>query len=236
MTSVIARYGIESMAPEGLTDSTSGGEFPKPYPVQPQGSRLAAWVLGALRWKLRFDGLPAQQGVLVVYPHTSNWDFVVLILAKWALGVQASFWGKDSLFRIPLFGRWLRWMGGVPVDRSASCGVVGQMVDLLRERQARNGYFWLALSPEGTRRAQPGWRSGFYRIAVQARVPLGLVRADFGRREIAAVDFLWLSGDEQQDMARIAAVYEGVQGYRPEQAAPVRLMGNNAGQQQSEST
>lgn len=228
MTSVIARYGIESMAFEGLTDAASAGEFPKPYPVQPRGSRLAAWILGALRWTLRFDGLPTQQGVLVVYPHTSNWDFVVLMLAKWALGVQASFWGKDSLFRIPLFGHWLRWMGGVPVDRSASRGVVGQMVDLLHAQQARQGYFWLALSPEGTRRAQPGWRSGFYRIAVQARVPLGLVRVDFGRREISAVDFLRLSGDEAQDMARIAAAYEGVRGCRPEQAAPVRLMGSDA--------
>jgi hypothetical protein len=230
-TSAIAQCGIDLMAFDQPAGSPSASDYPKPFPIQPRGSGLAA-----LGWTVHFDGLPAQQGVLVVYPHTSNWDFVILLLAKWALGLEVRFWGKDKLFGIPLFGRWLRWLGGVPVDRLAPQGAVGQMIDIMREQKAENNFFWLALAPEGTRRSRPGWRSGFYRVAVQANVPLGLVRADYGRREVEVVDFLRLSGDEAADMARIAAAYQGSQGLRPEHASPVRLLGNEANQNRSDST
>lgn len=199
-------------------------EFAQPYPVRPRGHAWGAWLLRRLGWRVHFDGLPTQQGVLLVYPHTSNWDFVMLVLAKWALGVQGFFWGKGSLFGIPLFGRWLRWLGGVPVDQHAPQGLVGQMVERMRQEKAAGRYFWLALSPEGTRKARPGWRTGFYRVALQTGVPIGLVRLDFAQRVIDAVDFFYLSGNEAQDMARIAAVYEGVQGYHPSQASPIVLM------------
>ncbi len=68
------------------------------HPVTFQGSRLARWILQAFGWKLAFDGFPTLQGVAVVYPHTSNWDFPVGILAKCALGIPAHFWAKDGLF------------------------------------------------------------------------------------------------------------------------------------------
>lgn len=175
-------------------------------------------------WRVDFAGLPALQGILVVYPHTSNWDFIVMMLAKWALGVPVRFWGKDRLFAIPLFGLWLRWLGGVPVQRTAPNGVVGQAVDTFRAHQATNRYFWLGLAPEGTRRPTAGWRSGFYQTALQAGVPLGLVRLDYGRREVCVRHFIHVTGDEVSDFARIAAVYTGVRGRIPANAAPVRLL------------
>ena len=199
--------------------------FPKPYPVQFAGSALARWLLRQWGWRVQFEGLPAQQGVLVVYPHTSNWDFVVLVLVKWVLGVPVRFWGKDALFRIPLFGRWLRWLGGVPVARTSSRGVVGQAVDQFAQARAQDGYFWLALAPEGTRKLIPGWRSGFYLTALKAGVPLGLVRLDYRQREVRVVDFMHLSGNEEEDFERIAAVYAGVTGCIPGNAAPIRLLG-----------
>jgi 1-acyl-sn-glycerol-3-phosphate acyltransferase len=172
---------------------------------------------------VEFDGMPSLQGVLIVYPHTSNWDFVVLVLAKWSVGMQLSFWGKDTLFRIPLFGSWLRWIGGIPVIRNAPRGVVGQAIDALAKHKAENRYFWLGLSPEGTRRLTPGWRSGFYQTALQAGVPLALVKLDFGQRKVVALDFMQLSGDVAADMARIAKIFEGVRGCRPSNASPIRL-------------
>ncbi len=199
-------------------------EFPKPYPVQFTGSPLARWVLARLGWQVKFEGLPALQGMMVVYPHTSNWDFPVCVLVKWAIGIQLNFWGKDSLFRIPLFGPWLRWLGGVPVDRSASKGMVAQAVQQFATHRAQGSYFWLGVSPEGTRKKLPGWRSGFYQTVVQAGVPLGLVRLDYARREVVALDFVTLSGDPVADLARIAATYEGVQGFIPQNSAPIRLM------------
>ncbi len=194
------------------------------HPVQFSGSPLARWILGRLRWRVYFDGLPELQGVLAVYPHTSNWDFVVLVLAKWALGVPVRFWGKEKLFRIPLFGRWLRWLGGIPVERTSPRGVVGQAVDQFAQARALGRYFWLALAPEGTRKSIPGWRSGFYQTALQAQVPLGLVRLDYGRREVVVQDFIRLSGDPVADLARIMAVYEGVRGCHPQNAAPIQLL------------
>ncbi len=199
-------------------------DYPRPFPRQFRGSALALWLLQRFGWQLQFEGLPALQGIVVVYPHTSNWDFVVMILAKWAMGVPASFWGKDRLFRIPLFGAWLRWLGGVPVDRTSPRGTVGQAVDLFAEKKKRDEFFWLGLAPEGTRRAIPGWRSGFYRTAVQADVPLGLARLDYARREVMLLDFIRLSGDEAQDMARIRDVYAGAQGKIPANAAPIQLL------------
>lgn len=193
-------------------------------PVRLQGSALARRVLGWAGWRVEVEGLPARQGVIVVYPHTSNWDFPVGLLAKWTMGLEAHFWGKASLFRVPLLGRWMRWLGGVAIDRSAPAGVVGGTVQRFEQARQRDEFFWLALAPEGTRSAGPGWRSGFHRVAVGAKVPLALITMDFGARCIRLQGCWLLSGDAEADMAAIAARTEGVRGYRPDMAAPVRLL------------
>ena len=199
-------------------------EFSGPPAVRFSGSRLARWVLKQIGWRVQFDGLPTQQGVLVIYPHTSNWDFVILVIAKWAVGVSVSFWAKDKLFRVPFFAPWLRWLGGIPVNRTSPRGTVGQAVDRFAQAHSQGCYFWLALSPEGTRKRIPGWRSGFYQTALRAGVPLGLVRLDYGRCEVVAQDFILLSGNETDDFKRIASTYEGVKARIPENAAPIRLL------------
>jgi len=191
------------------------------HPVQFKGSSLARALLRLMGWRVVFHGLPSLQGVAVVYPHTSNWDFIAGILAKWTIGIPARFWAKDSLFKVPVFGRWLRWVGGLPIDRSAANGAVGQMVDTFAEH-ARDGHMlWLGLAPEGTRKWTPGWRSGFYQVALGAGVPIGIVRLDWGRRELRFVDFLTLSGDEKTDFERLAALFKGVRGYHAEQGSPI---------------
>lgn len=191
--------------------------------VQLRGSRLARACLAAAGWQLDFDGLPARQGVVIVYPHTSNWDFIVGILAKWAMGMPATFWGKDSLFRVPVFGRWLRWLGGVPVERGSSRGMVGAMVQRFTEARAQDDFMWLALAPEGTRSWAPRWRSGFYQVSTGADVPLALAHLDYGRRRVGIHSCLQLSGNVTADMAEIAARLGTARGHRPAQAAPVTL-------------
>ncbi len=191
-------------------------------PLQLRGSRLACAALRLAGWQVQFDGLPAAQGVVVVYPHTSNWDFVVGVLAKWAVGLPVTFWGKDTLFRIPLFGRWLRWLGGLPVARHTPQGAVAQMVDAMRNAREQGRCMWLALAPEGTRRHTEGWRSGFYRVATAAGVPVGLVRLDYGRRCIGFDSFWRLGGNPQADFAVFARRFADCRGHRPHLAAPVR--------------
>lgn len=193
-----------------------------PHPVRLRGSRLATAVLRLGRWRVLHDGFPARQGVAIVYPHTSNWDFVVMVLAKWAIGIQVRFWGKDTLFRVPVFGRWLRWLGGIPIERHAPRGAVGAMVERMRQARSADEFMWLALSPEGTRRHTPGWRSGFYQVAVGADVPVALIALDYSRREVRVTDFVRLCGDPAADYALMAQVLGGARGLRPALAAPVQ--------------
>jgi 1-acyl-sn-glycerol-3-phosphate acyltransferase len=191
------------------------------HPVQFKGSRLALWALQALGWRVAFNGFPALQGVAIVYPHTSNWDFPIGMLAKWALGIPAHFWGKDSLFKLPLIGTWMRWVGGIPIDRSSSKGVVGQMVHVFEQHKEKQQLLWLGLAPEGTRSLTPGWRSGFYQVALGAQLPLALVKLDWGKRCFSVVDFYELSGQVEKDYAHMAQVFQGVEGFHPDQMGPV---------------
>jgi 1-acyl-sn-glycerol-3-phosphate acyltransferase len=197
-------------------------DYPGPHKVRFKGSALSRWLLGCIGWELQYEGFPSLQGVAIVYPHTSNWDFVVMILAKWAIGVPARFWSKDSLFRVPLLGRWLSWLGGIALQRGSPQGVVGNMVGLMEQHRREGRVLWLALSPEGTRRRMPGWRSGFYRVALGADVPVALVQLDYSRRLVKVMDFLRMSGDIDVDYARIASAYEGVGGLRRDGASPVQ--------------
>jgi 1-acyl-sn-glycerol-3-phosphate acyltransferase len=192
-------------------------------PVQFRGSRLARACLRLAGWRIVFDGLPARQGVLVGYPHTSNWDFLVSMFAKWGIGVPISFLVKDSVFGVPLLGRWMRWLGGVPVDRSSPGGVVEAMVERLKAARRDGDFFWLALAPEGTRGYSDHWRSGFYRVALNADVPLGLAYLDFERKVVGVDAYLRLSGDTDADMALIAARLGHRRGCKPNLAAPIRL-------------
>jgi 1-acyl-sn-glycerol-3-phosphate acyltransferase len=192
-------------------------------PVRLKGSVLAQAALRLAGWRLIFNGLPARQGVLIVYPHTSNWDFVVGILAKWGMGMLVTFWGKESLFKVPLFGPWLRWLGGVPVDRASANGIVGQMARELAAAREQDRFLWLVLAPEGTRGHANAWRSGFYHVAREAGVPLGLAFIDYGRREVGVQHFMTLSGDASADMAEIRQHLSSRTGRHPERAAPIQL-------------
>jgi 1-acyl-sn-glycerol-3-phosphate acyltransferase len=194
--------------------------IPVSVPCKP--NRLAAWLVKLMGWKIEFKGLPAKQGVLIGYPHTSNWDFITMIPVKWALGLPVQFFAKDSLFRIPLFGAWIRSIGALPIDRSSPKGVVGEMVEALKQHKKDDTVLWIALSPEGTRKLTEGWRSGFYQLALGADVPLCMLRIDYGTKVAKITDFMHLTGDVQADYAHIAKVYEGVKGFHVNQAAPIR--------------
>lgn len=193
-------------------------------PVMLRGSRLARWLLRRAGWTLEFDGLPAAQGIIAVYPHTSNWDFIVGLLAKWAVGIEANFWAKDSLFRVPLFGAWLRSLGGLPIVRGSRSGMVASTADALTRAREEGRFMWLALAPEGTRSLGPGWKSGFYRVALQADVPVALVVLDYGGRRVGFDSFWKLSGLPHADFAAFAERLESCRGFHPHQAAQVRLI------------
>jgi 1-acyl-sn-glycerol-3-phosphate acyltransferase len=180
--------------------------------------RWARRLLGLLGWRVDVALPPGPRCVIAVYPHTSNWDFAVGYLAKLACGLPVHFVGKHTIFRWPL-GAILRRMGGIPVDRRNPAGLLGQ---LAREMRARP-WMWLAIAPEGTRAYVDHWKSGFYRLAVEAGVPIGLAFMDWRARVVGLTTYLEPSGDEEADLARIRAVYEGKAGKRPELAGTIRF-------------
>ncbi len=190
------------------------------YPVQFKGSNLAKRILKLLGWKLCFNGLPSNHGVIVVYPHTSNWDFCIGIIAKWAIGIELNFLAKDSLFKIPLLGPWMSYLGGRPVVRSSPQGYVESLV----QEMHKSNYFWVVITPEGTRKYTPGWKSGFYRLAKQAHVPVGLAFIDYSKKEIGVTEFINLSGDEEGDLEIFKQRYRHRMGFDRNKMAPITFL------------
>ena len=159
-----------------------------------------------------------ERAVILFYPHTSNWDFVIGLLARFALGVPVTWAGKDNLFRWPFKRMWTA-MGGIPVNRRESTGFVGQMT----EQFARRSQMLLAIAPEGTRKRADHWKSGAYRVALAARVPLALSFIDFERREVGVGALLQPVGDVATDFIALRAFYANKTGRHPEQASPIAL-------------
>lgn len=181
--------------------------------------RLARFVLRRLGWTCLDLPERPDRAVVIGYPHTSNWDFPIGLLAMAALGLNARWVGKDSLFRGPL-GPPMRALGGIPVNRRERTGFVQRIADQLRQ----DAPFVLAIAPEGTRSLTAGWKSGFYRIALAAGLPVLVGVIDYSRRRIGLVASIALSGDESADMARIADCYRDCRGCRPELASPIKLL------------
>ncbi len=187
------------------------------------GSALARWLMRLCGWKIDFHGLPGRQGVVMVYPHTSNWDFPIGVFTKWSLGMQLRFWAKDSLFTLPIVGHWMRGIGGVAVNRRAATGMVGQTVEQIRQARARDEWYWLVVAPEGTRGYVDSWKSGAYQVAVQSGVPVALASFDYPTKTVMFSDFVEVSGDVDLDFALFAEVLKGRQGKYQDQAGAIRL-------------
>jgi 1-acyl-sn-glycerol-3-phosphate acyltransferase len=173
---------------------------------------IARGLMRLLGW--RFDGsfpdLPKM--VVIVAPHTSNWDFCVGVMAMFALGFRGTFLGKHTLFRWP-FGIVMRWLGGIPVNRSSSHNVVEQVTAHFAARKA----MLLALSPEGTRKKLAAWRTGFYHVAVGAGVAIVPVAFDFPHRTIRFFAPFIPTGNQDGDIAQLQTHFRSEMAYRPSQ-------------------
>jgi len=153
----------------------------------------------------------APKMVLIVAPHTSNWDFLTGLWAKFALRLKASFLAKHTLFWWPL-GTFLRSIGGIPIDRSQARGVADSAIRAFREEKA----LILVIAPEGTRRKTERWKSGFYRIAEAAEVPVLLVAFDYGRKVVRLGPLFQPTGDYEKDLEEIQSHYRRNMALRPE--------------------
>ncbi|NNF40586.1 MAG: acyltransferase [Woeseiaceae bacterium] len=178
---------------------------------------------GLARLLLRIGGWTAvgempdvPKGVVIAAPHTSNWDGVWALIYKVAIGAEIHFFAKQSLFWFPL-GTLLRSLGGIPLDRSRAGSAVQHAIDLFNQQDR----FFFGLAPEGTRKLMPGWKSGFYRIAAGARVPVFMGFLDYRHKRVGIGDRVDLSGDPEADLAVFREFYKDIQGQHPAQTSPI---------------
>jgi 1-acyl-sn-glycerol-3-phosphate acyltransferase len=184
-------------------------------------TRVQGWarrLLAASGWRAEIEAPPGPHCIIIVYPHTSNWDFAVGYLAKLAAGLPIHWIGKDSLFRWPAAGL-LRRMGGIPVNRREHTGLIERLAGEFRQRRS----LWLAIAPEGTRAHTDHWKSGFYHLALAAGVPVGLAFFDYREKVVGLSTYLSLTGDVEHDLARVREAYAGKVGKHPDQAGTIRL-------------
>ncbi|MEM1054972.1 MAG: 1-acyl-sn-glycerol-3-phosphate acyltransferase [Bacteroidota bacterium] len=188
----------------------------RPYRFAKTTGRLLLRLLG-WRWIGGFPDAPRQ--VMIGWPHTSNWDGIIALSAAAGCGVDTRIFAKRALFRPPI-GWILKAFGGIPVDRAKGGGLVDRAVERFAEAEARGEGFILGIAPEGTRRRQDAWKTGFHRIAVQAGVPISVVVMDYGKKQIGVVGTLVPSADLAADLASLGEMLEGVRGYHPEMETP----------------
>jgi 1-acyl-sn-glycerol-3-phosphate acyltransferase len=168
-------------------------------------------VLRAMGWRIQGDLPDTAKAVIVAAPHTAAIDLIVGLAGKVALGVEVHWFGKHGIFRPPL-GWLLRWLGGMPVDRAAAGGIVRQAVEAFAARER----FILAMAPEGTRRRVERWKTGFYRIAADAGVPIVTVALDFGSRTIRLDEPFRTTGDAGADIERLRSRFRSDMARFPE--------------------
>jgi 1-acyl-sn-glycerol-3-phosphate acyltransferase len=173
------------------------------------------WLFG---WQIEGEVPPVSKGVVIAAPHTSNWDLPHMLAASWVFRLRVSWFGKHTLFRPPL-GWLLQRLGGLPVDRRAPRGLVGEVAARLADAER----LFVAVSPEGTRSRRDHWKSGFYWIAHEAQVPVVCGYLDYGRRRAGLGLTFVPSGDVRADMDRVRAFYAGFRGRHLGLESEIRL-------------
>lgn len=178
--------------------------------------RLWLWAAG---WKVEGDPPPGvPKWVLIAYPHTSNWDFLLLLGYCRIKDIPLKWMAKDNIFKGP-FGPLFRALGGIPIDRSKATNMVAKMVEAFNTHDR----IVISVPPEGTRKKVEYWKTGFYWLATGASVPLVLSYIDGPRRRVGLGPTIYPTGDIKADVAKIAEFYGDILGIHPEKTSPPRL-------------
>ena len=177
---------------------------------------IATLILKLAGWKVEGQKPTVRRYVLIGAPHTSNWDFVIFMAVALKLRMPMFWLGKNTLFRGPM-GPVMRYLGGIPVYRQRKNNMVGQAVAAFN----CHSRFVLALAPEGTRSKVNEWKTGFWHIAHDAKVPVVPAYVDFTRK-IAGIGATYkLTGDKKQDIANLQTFYAPYRGRRPSEESPL---------------
>ncbi|HHV86902.1 MAG TPA: acyltransferase [Petrimonas sp.] len=164
-----------------------------------------------LGWKVKNTLPDVPKCIIVVAPHTSNWDFIIGKLAYSSIGRTANFLIKKEWFIFP-FNLFFKSIGGIPVERNKNNSLTG----VLAAEFEKHDKLHLAITPEGTRKPVKEWKKGFYFIAMKAKVPILLIGLDYSRKEASLLDLFYPSGDYKTDIVKIKSCYKDIKGRHPE--------------------
>lgn len=173
----------------------------------PKMQRFCKWLMERLGWSMQGEWPDLKKMVIIAAPHSSAWDVVIGLLVIQGTGMKVVFMGKQEVFRWP-FKSILKYLGGMPVNRAAPGGVIDQVVGEIKKSEQ----MWFALAPEGTRKAVKEWKTGFWKIAKQANVPVCCAYFHFPDKVVGVGKVFELSDDMEADIAQIRAWYKPYQG------------------------
>lgn len=149
--------------------------------------------------------------VVIAAPHTSNWDFLYSMAVFFKLKIPVRFLAKKELFRWPM-GNILHSVGGMPVERSKKGNLVQDIVSLFEQHEK----LMLMIPAEGTRSRVDKWKTGFYHVALQAKVPVLLGYLDYAKKEAGFGPLLHMTGDAVADATAIKDFYRNISGRYPD--------------------
>ena len=174
--------------------------------------KISAWILKLLGWNIDPKHPTAPKGVIVVGPHTSNWDFIIGRLAMRSYGLKTKVLIKKEAFFPPL-GWLLKAIGGIPIDRKSNNNFTQQAVEIIKSYPE----VYFIFTPEGTRSYNPKWKKGFYYIAKEAGVPIFIAYIDYERKIGGFIDEINPGGNVDKDIAHIKSLLAPFKGKYPEQ-------------------
>ena len=197
--------------------SVSTNQIPKSFRAnRPKALQwLGRTLLSFLGWKVN-GGIPdeyaGQKLVVIVAPHTSNWDGILGVATIAGLDAKITFIGKHTVFKYFGLGAFMRYMGGIPVDRTKPGGIIQDAIDQIREI---NGTL-IGMAPEGTRSKVKEWKTGFLRIAEELNTKIVPASIDFAKKEILLGKIFTPSGDNLKDIADLKNYYKAFTPKHPE--------------------
>ena len=186
--------------------------------VNPVCRIIARLLLLCLRWRREGDLPNEPRYVLIAAPHTSNWDLFYTLLLAFDLNAKIYWMGKQAIFKKP-FGGLMKWLGGIPIDRSKTNNVVDQAIEQFHQSDE----LVITVPPSGTRSQVAYWKTGFYYIAHGAGIPIALGFLDYGRKVGGIGPLVIPSGDYANDMDRIISFYSGITGKHPKKMSDMKI-------------
>jgi 1-acyl-sn-glycerol-3-phosphate acyltransferase len=180
--------------------------------------KISRQILHLVGWRSNVTLPGVSSYVLVGAPHTSNWDFAIMMLLTTSAGIPVNWMGKDSLFKGPL-GFLMRFFGAISVNRKEQTNLVDQIASMFDNKKE----LIVVISPEGTRSKTSRWRTGFYYIALKANVPIVMAYADYKNKVCGIGPIVIPTGDIQADFEIIRDFYKGIEGKHPLKQSAITL-------------